>query len=451
MSPHSLTLAEAAALIAARRLSPVELLEDCLRRIAALDPALNAFIRMTVEEAEAQARAAESEIAKQGPRSALHGIPVGLKDIIDLQGHPTTCHSRLRLDHVAAEDAAVVARLRAAGAVFPGKLATHEFAIGGPGFGLPFPPARNPWNREHHPGGSSSGSGAAVAARMLPAALGTDTGGSIRNPASQCGFVGLKPTYDLVPRGGVFPLAWTLDHVGPMTRTVRDAALLLNVLAGQREDYARALNEGARGLRIGFVRHFHERDEPATAEVAAGLEAAAAVLAAEGAEVADLTLPPLHAFAAVNRTILLAESAAIHGRWLRERPEAYGALTRKRLLPGLLLPAEEHVQAQRARGGLIAAVEAAFREVDLLLTASSMDPPCRIEDAAEVERTYPRQARVPFNVTGHPAITLMCGLTPAGLPLSFQLAAPWHAEALLLRAAHAHERATPWKDMAPPV
>jgi aspartyl-tRNA(Asn)/glutamyl-tRNA(Gln) amidotransferase subunit A len=451
MSPHSLTLAEAAALIAARKLSPVELLEDCLRRIAALEPSLNAFIRMTVEEAEAAARAAEAEIAKQGPRSALHGIPVGLKDIIDLKGHPTTCHSRVRLDHVAAADAAVVALLREAGAVFPGKLATHEFAIGGPTFGLPFPPARNPWNRDHHPGGSSSGSGAAVASRMLPVALGTDTGGSIRNPASQCGIVGLKPTYDLVPRAGVFPLAFTLDHVGPMARTVRDAALLLNVLAGSREDYARDLHRGVRGLSIGFVRHFHETDEPATAEVAAGLEAAAAVLAAEGAVVRDITLPSLGAFSAVNRTILYGESASVHGRWLRERPEDYGALTRKRLLPGLLLPAEDFAAAQRARTGLVAAVEAAFGEVDLLLTASSMDPPCRIDDPEEVERTYSRQARVPFNVTGHPAITLMCGLTPAGLPLSFQLAAPWHAEALLLRAAAAHERATPWKDMAPPV
>jgi aspartyl-tRNA(Asn)/glutamyl-tRNA(Gln) amidotransferase subunit A len=404
-----------------------------------------------VEEAEAAARAAEAEIAKQGPRSALHGIPVGLKDIIDLKGHPTTCHSRVRAGHVAAADAAVVALLREAGAVFPGKLATHEFAIGGPTFGLPFPPARNPWNRDHHPGGSSSGSGAAVASRMLPVALGTDTGGSIRNPASQCGIVGLKPTYDLVPRAGVFPLAFTLDHVGPMARTVRDAALLLNVLAGSREDYARDLHKGVAGLRIGFVRHFHETDEPATAEVAAGLDAAAAVLAAEGAVVRDIALPPLGAFAAVNRTILYGESASVHGRWLRERPEDYGALTRKRLLPGLLLPAEDFAAAQRARTGLVAAVEAAFGEVDLLLTASSMDPPCRIDDAEEVERTYSRQARVPFNVTGHPAITLMCGLTPVGLPLSFQLAAPWHAEALLLRAAAAHERATPWKDMAPPV
>lgn len=450
MSPHALTLAEAAALIAARKLSPVELLEDCLKRIAALDPRLNAFVRMTVDEAESAARAAEAEITRNGPRSALHGIPVGLKDIIDLAGHPTTCHSRLRLDHRAQADAPVVARLRAAGAVFPGKLATHEFAIGGPSFDLPFPPARNPWNPAHHPGGSSSGSGTAVAARMLPAALGTDTGGSVRHPASHCGIVGLKPTYDLVPRAGVFPLAFSLDHVGPMTRTVRDAALMLNVMAGFREDYTRDLGLGLKGLRIGYVRHFHETDLPAHPEMAASLDAAAKLLAAEGAVLRDVTLPPLTEFAAVNRTILYAESSVVHEEWLKTRPQDYGALARRRLLPGLFLPAVDHMHAMRRRTELLAEVNAAFADVDLLLTASSMDPAAKIDDMPEVERTYPRQARTPFNITGHPAITLMSGLSSGGLPLSLQLAAPAYAEALLLRAAHGYERAAPWKDMTAP-
>ncbi|WP_135470034.1 amidase [Crenalkalicoccus roseus] len=460
--PCTLPLAEAAALIAARRLSPVELLQDCFQRIAALDPRLHTFLRLLPEEAMAEARAAEAEIARGGPRSPLHGIPVGLKDIIDLAGQPTTCHSKLRLDHVAQEDAAVVARLREAGALFPGKLATHEFAIGGPAFDLPFPPARNPWNPAHHPGGSSSGSGAAVAARMLPAALGTDTGGSVRHPASHCGIVGLKPTYGLVSRRGVFPLSFTLDHVGPMTRTVRDNALLLGAMAGPDpldpgsalrgpEDYARDLHRGLRGLRIGFVRHFHEKDTPATEEVAAALEEAARLLAAEGAALCDVRLPPLGEFGAVNRVIMLAEAAAIHETWLRERPGEYARITRRRLLPGLFLSGADYVQAQRRRRQLVAAVEAAFREVDLLLCASSMDPACRIDDAEEVERTYPRQARTPFNVTGHPAITLMCGLSgEGGLPLSLQLVAPAFAEALLYRAAAGYERAAPWREMAPP-
>jgi aspartyl-tRNA(Asn)/glutamyl-tRNA(Gln) amidotransferase subunit A len=450
-APHQLSLAAASAQIAARKLSPVELLEDCLTRIAALDPKVNAFIRLTEVEARASAKAAEAEIMRNGPRSTLHGIPVGIKDIIDLAGYPTTCHSKQRLDHMADHDAEVVAFLRAAGAVFPGKLATHEFAIGGPAFDLPFPPARNPWNPAHHPGGSSSGSGAAVAARMMPAALGTDTGGSVRHPASHCGIVGLKPTYELVSREGVFPLAFSLDHVGPLTRTVQDSALMLNIMAGGREDYSRDLGQGLKGLRIGFVRHFHETDTPADAEVAAALEVAAKLMEAEGATIRTIVLPPLSEFAAVNRTILQSEAAVVHEEWLKTRPSYYAGMTRRRLLPGLFIPAVDLMHAARHRTKLVGAVEAAFAEVDLLLTASSMDPACRIDDVEAVERTYPRQARTPFNVTGHPAVTVMAGLSSGGLPLSLQLASPSFTEALLLRAAQGYEQAAPWKDMAPPL
>lgn len=450
-APHELTLADAGALIAARHLSPVELLADCRARIAEVNPLVDAFIRTTFDEAEASARNAESEIIRNGPRSPLHGIPIGLKDIIDLEGHPTTCHSRLRIGHVAAADAAVVGLLRTAGVVFPGKLATHEFAIGGPAFDLPFPPARNPWNRMHHPGGSSSGSGAAVAARMMPAALGTDTGGSVRHPASHCGIVGLKATYGLVPRDGVFPLAFSLDHVGPLTRTVRDAALMLNCMSGGREEYQRDLGLGLRGLRVGFVRHFHETDMPADVEMGAAIEAAAELLSKEGAQVRTINLAPLDDFAAVNRTVLYGESSVVHEAWLRHRADEYAAVTRRRLLPGLFLPAVDFMHAARRRTQLVALVEAAFGEVDVLLTASSMDPACRIDDTSTVERTYPRQARTPLNVTGHPAITLMAGLSSGGLPLSVQFVAPSFCEAMLLRAAHAFERAGPWKDMAPPL
>ena len=457
---HELTLTEAAALVRDKRLSPVEYLRALRARAAALEPKLNAFIRPLWDEAEAAAREAEAEIARSGPRSPLHGLPVGLKDIIDLAGHPTTCHSKILLDNVKQEDAAVVARLRAAGAVFPGKLATHEFAIGGPTFELPFPPARNPWNPAHHPGGSSSGSGAAVAARMLPAALGTDTGGSVRNPATQCGIVGMKPTYGLVSRRGVFPLSFTLDHVGPMTRTVADNALLLNAMAGYdpldpgsverpAEDYTRDLGGGLKGLRIGFVRHFHETDTPATPEVAAALEEAARLLAREGAVVRDITLPKLGEFAAVNRVILTSEAAAVHEPWLRERPGDYAPLTLRRLLPGMFVGGVDYVQAQRRRRELVAAVEAAFREVDLLLCASSMDPASRIDDEAETERTYPRQARTPFNVTGHPAISVMCGLSTGGLPIGMQFVGPSWSEALLYRAAAGYERAAGWVERRP--
>jgi aspartyl-tRNA(Asn)/glutamyl-tRNA(Gln) amidotransferase subunit A len=463
VAPEDMTLAEASRAIARKNLSPVELLDALRARFEALEPRLNTTIRPLWDEARQEAAKAGRRIGRSGPRSPLDGLPVGLKDIIDIAGHPTTCHSRLLLDNHKTEDAAVVARLRAAGAVFPVKLATHEFAIGGPAFDLPFPPARNPWNPGHHPGGSSSGSGAAVAAGILPAALGTDTGGSVRNPASQCGIVGMKPTYGVVSRRGVFPLSWSLDHVGPMTRDVASNALLLNAIAGhdavdpgsvarRAENYARHLRKGLKGLRIGFVRNWHEKDDPATPEVAAALDDAAKLLRREGATLRTVTLPSLLEFGAANRTISLSEAAAIHGRWLRERPEGYSALTRKRLLPGLFIPAEAYVQAQRRRRELSAAVAAALEDVDLLLTASSMDPACRIDDAAAVEVTYPRQARTPFNLTGHPALTLMCGISrEGGVPLSLQLVGRWFEEATIYRAAAAYERAAPWKDLRPAV
>jgi aspartyl-tRNA(Asn)/glutamyl-tRNA(Gln) amidotransferase subunit A len=456
---HELTLAEASAAIAKRRISPVEYLDALRARFDALEPRLNTTILPLWDAAREDAKKAGRRIARSGPRSPIDGLPVGLKDIIDLAGQVTTCHSRHLLDNRKSADAAVVARLRAAGAVFPAKLATHEFAIGGPAFDLPFPPARNPWNTAHHPGGSSSGSGSAIGAGILPAALGTDTGGSVRHPASHCGIVGMKATYGLVSRRGVFPLAYTLDHVGPMTRDVASNAMLLGAIAGHdAEDpgsaahkvgkYGRNLKKGLKGLTIGFVRHFHEQDQPATAEVSAALETAAKLLAKEGAKMKTITLPSLNEFAGVNRAILLSEAAAIHGRWLREAPEGYSDLTRRRLAPGLFVRAEDYVQAQRRRRELIAAVEAAFDGVDLLLTASSMDPACRIDDAEAVEITYPRQARTPFNVTGHPALTLMCGLSKAeGLPLALQLVGRFFDEATIYRAAAAYERAAPWKDL----
>jgi aspartyl-tRNA(Asn)/glutamyl-tRNA(Gln) amidotransferase subunit A len=434
-------LAEA---IAARDLSPVALVEHLLERAAALDPTLNVYIRIDSEAALAAARVSEQEAARGRLRGPLHGVPVGIKDIIDVQGLPSTCHSKILLDHVATEDAIAVANLRAAGAIILGKLSTHEFAIGGPSFDLPFPPARNPWNPAHHPGGSSSGSGAGLAAGLFPLALGSDTGGSIRNPASCCGVVGLKPTYGAVSRRGVFPLSYTLDHVGPMAREVADIARLFDVIAGVERPTVADLDRGIAHLRVGFVRHFHETDMPADPAMAAALADAATVLAKQGAIVTDVTLPDLNLFSAVNRTILNAEAWSIHADWLRSRPEDYAQSTRQRLMVGAFVSAGEYVQAQRLRRQLIAAVEDAFRDVDVLLCASSMEPACRIDDEAAVLRSYPRQARTPFNVTGHPAIALMSGLSPDGLPLAIQLAAPYHAEGRLLRVARTYEQATPW-------
>ncbi len=358
-----LGLARAAELIRRGALSPVELTRALIDRIERLDPAINAFLRLTPEAALADAKTAEAEIAAGRRRGPMHGVPYALKDIIDYAGLPTTAHSKILIDNFATQDAFVAARLRAAGGVHLGKLSTHEFAIGGPSFDLPWPPARNPWSREHFPGGSSSGAGAGLAAGFFPAALGTDTGGSVRNPASMCGIAGMKPTYGRVSRRGVTPLAQSLDHIGPMTRTVRDNAMLLQVIAGRDpldpgsadepvDDYLAALDAGARGLRIGVVRHFYSEDCAAHPEQAAAIEASLRVWRDAGAAIEDVRLPPLQAWNAPTRVIIAAEAFAVHERWLRERPGDYGARGRERLLQGALLRAADYIQAQRERSRL---------------------------------------------------------------------------------------------------
>ncbi len=453
----------AAALVdafAKRELSPVDVVSGLFDRIETLDAELNAFILPDREGAMAAARAAEAEMMAGRSRGPLHGVPFGVKDIIDVAGLPTTCHSKILQGNVAKADSVVVAKLRGAGAIPMGKLSTHEFAIGGPCFDLPYKPARNPWNRDHHPGGSSSGSGAGLAAGLFPLALGTDTGGSVRNPASACGIVGLKPTYGLVSRRGVFPLSFTLDHVGPMARDAADVALLLEAMAGHDPadpgsapapvlNAAARVADGVAGLRVGYVRHFHETDAPADGEVAAALDGVAAALTGQGAMLRTVTLPPLAEFIACNRIILAAESWSIHAPWLRSRPGDYAAMTRSRLMTGAFIGAGDYVGAQRARLALIRAVNDAFRDVDVLLCASSLDPACRIDDAAEIARTYSRQCRMPFNVTGHPALAMMSGLSRAGLPLSVQFVGPFHADALLLRVAHSYESTASWRGERP--
>jgi aspartyl-tRNA(Asn)/glutamyl-tRNA(Gln) amidotransferase subunit A len=459
---HWLSASGIAKAYAARTLSPTELVQALLQRIEHLQPKLHAFIRLDAEAAMDAARIAEKELAAGRPRGPLHGIPVGIKDIIDVAGLPTTAHSKILVDNVATKDAVCVSKLRAAGAIVMGKLSTHEFAIGGPSFDLPFPPARNPWNPRHHPGGSSSGSGAGLASGMFPLALGTDTGGSVRNPASVCGIVGLKPTYGLVSRRGVFPLAFTLDHVGPMTRTVADNALLLDALAGHdphdpgsartnARDFGAMLDRGVAGLRIGFVRHFHETDMPAHPDVTAALEDVERILEVEGALVETVTLPKLSEFAGINRVILCSEAWSIHAPWLRERPQDYGALARRRLLPGAFMTAGDYVGAQRRRAELIAAVNDKLRDFDVLMCASSMDPASEIDDAAETARTYPRQARAPFNVTGHPALAMMSGLSGNGLPVSVQFVGRYFEDATVLRVAAAYEKAAGWYKKHAPI
>jgi aspartyl-tRNA(Asn)/glutamyl-tRNA(Gln) amidotransferase subunit A len=461
--PHWMTVHAVAAAIANGKMSPLELVKALLDRIEQLNPHLNAFIRVDADAALHEARAAEVEAAQGRLRGALHGVPIGIKDIIDVSGLPTTCHSKILENNVARADAECVTRMRSAGAIILGKLSTHEFAIGGPSFDLPWPPARNPWNPAHHPGGSSSGSGCGLAAGCFPMALGTDTGGSVRNPASACAIVGTKPTYGLISRRGVFPLAFTLDHVGPMTRAVADNALMLGALAGHDPldpaslpspptgDYMKAIEHGVGGMRIGFVRHFHEVDVPADPEMAAALDRVALTLRAEGADVIDVKLPALQEFAAVNRVILQSEAWSIHSDWLKDRPGDYGRLTRRRLMSGAFMDAGDYVLASRRRSQMIGEVEAVLREVDILLCASSMDPPCRIDEPEAIERTYMRQARTPFNVTGHPALAMPTGLSRDGLPLSVQFVARYFDEATLFRVARAWERAAGTDALHPPL
>ena len=455
-----LGIAEAAELLRRRQLSPVELTEALLARIDRLERRYHAFINLQPEAALTAARAAEAEIAAGKWRGPFHGIPYGLKDIIDVAGLPTTAHSRLLIDNVAGSDAAVAARLEAAGGVLLGKLATHEFAIGGPSFDLPWPPARNPWNLDHFPGGSSSGSGVGLAAGFFPAALGTDTGGSIRNPASQCGITGMKPTYGRVSRRGVLPLAFSLDHVGPMTRGVRDNALMLQVIAGHDPldpasaeekvpDYAAAIGRGVKGLRLGVIRHFYAGDIEADPDMAAAIESAVRLLAKEGAEISEVRLPPLQDFNACGQVLMCAEAYAVHERWLKERPEAYGARGRERLLAGATLRAADYLQAARWRLLLRDAAAAAFRDIDLAITVSSHDPACRIDDDAALAATYTRQARMPFNVTGQPALVIPAGFAKSGLPLSLQLVGKPFDEATLYRAAAVYEAATGWAERHP--
>src|SRR5580692_6910203 len=281
------TIAEAAKLIAAKRLSPVELTKACFDRIHALDDRLHAFVHLTEERALAEARAAEAAIMARGPKGPLHGIPIGLKDIVDTKGIPTTCGSKILQDNIPDADATCAELLAAAGTVLIGKTQTHEFADGGPSFDLPRPPSRNPWNTDHFTAGSSSGTGAAVASGMILCGIGTDTGGSIRGPAALCGIAGLKPTYGLVSRAGVAPAAFSLDHIGPMAWTAEDCAIMLQVLAGHDPadpasasqpipDYRAALTGELKGVRVGVIRHFHETDYPVTPAAQRGISAAIA-------------------------------------------------------------------------------------------------------------------------------------------------------------------------------
>lgn len=454
------TIAEASQLIARKELSPVELTAACAARIEATQSSLHAFITPTLERAAEQARAAEREIARGNYRGALHGIPIAHKDIFETAGIPTTAHSRQLLGNVPASDATVVRKLADAGTILMGKLATHEFALGGPSFDLPWPPARNPWNAAHHTGGSSSGSGAAVAAGLVLGATGSDTGGSVRNPAAYCGVAGMKPTYGRVSSAGVFPLSYSLDHAGPLAWTAEDCALLLQAMAGHDPrdphssvravpDFRERLKHGVRGLRIGVVRHFFETDNPVQPETHAALEAALGELRAAGAHVRDVTLAPLREWSACLTVINLSESFSVHRERLRTRFHDFGVLLRERLLLGAAIGAADYLAAQRRRRQLCVHFTQTMRDVDVLVTAATGGEAPEIASMKKWAGFERPSFMFPFNLTGAPAMSACIGFGPAGLPLAMQIAGKPFDEATVFRVAHAYERLTDWRSRRP--
>jgi len=460
---HYLTLADAAALIEKRKLSPVEYADALFRRIEALDPQLNAFITLTPLLARAQAAEAEREIAKGNYRGPLHGIPAGLKDIYNTKGILTSGGSRVCIDNVPSEDATATRKLREAGAVLVGKLQTHEFAHGGPSFDLPWPPARNPWHPEHFTGGSSSGSGAALAAGLVPAALGSDTGGSIRGPASLCGITGFMPTYGLVSRAGVIPNSFTFDHCGPMARTAEDCAILLQAIAGYDPgdagsieqpipDYRAALGGGAKGLRIGVLRHYWEEDLPAHEEHRRALEEAVAAFAGLGARVEDCRARPMGDGLDIKIVIAESEIFAIHHDNLVARPGDFGRDFLGRVLPACLFQAVDYVQALREHRRYMAEMKPLYAKYDVLLTCG-MGPAPRLDAHRTPNFWQKSNVFTPSNVARSPALVLPCGFSRAGLPMGMQLIGRPFDDATVLRAGHAYQAATDWHrrrpDLAP--
>ena len=444
------TITEASRLIAARKLSPVELVHALLARIETIDPKIASFITVTAEQALAQAREAESEIAKDRYRGPLHGIPFGAKDNYETRGILTTGHSRIYEKHVPEENAAVIDQLYAAGAVLIGKCALHELAHGGPSFDLPWPPARNPWNPAHFTGGSSSGSAAAVAAGLALFSLGSDTGGSIRTPASLCGLVGLKPTFGLVSRYGVIPNSWSLDHCGVLAKNVEDCAILMQAaraydprdrssVAGGRPEFRGGLRRDLKGVRIGVVRHFWEEEGGVPRELAASTEEALHVMTSLGATLETVRLRSVREYCDVWTLIEAPETFSIQRRALTERPQDFGAVFLERTLIACLMQAADYVDAQRMRSRMIDELQPVWSEYDVLVTSGSGPAPLLTPKLA----AWPSLNRYsPFALLGAPAIVVPSGYSEGGLPLSIQLVGRPFDDAKLLGVAYAYEQAT---------
>jgi aspartyl-tRNA(Asn)/glutamyl-tRNA(Gln) amidotransferase subunit A len=462
----SLSVLQAADLVARREVSPVELTEACLRQVERWEPRINAFITVTAEEALAAARAHEQLIAAGYYLGPFHGVPIGLKDNLYTRGVRSTAGSKVLGDFVPDADATVTARLRAAGAVIVGKLNMHEFAWGGTTDNPHYGPTRNPWDPTRFPAGSSGGSGAAVAAREVFAAIGTDTGGSVRLPAAVNGCVGIRPTIGRVSNHNVVPLAWSMDTVGPMARTVADVAAMLQVIAGHDScdegsatvpvpDYLEALRRDARGVRIGVVRdYFFSHLQPPVHDAVRG---AIDALVGAGAQVVDVEIANIHGNISAQLTIESAEPSTYHQRWLRERPQDYGEDVRVLLEMGEMYLATHYLQAQRYRTLLRHEFLAAFERVDVFIcpTLPFVATPVgamkvviegdREEDMLSAIMQY---TGVP-SLTGLPSMSVPCGFSPDGLPIGMQIIGRPFDEATIFRVGHAYQQLTDWHTREP--
>ncbi len=458
-------ISEQARLIAQREISPVDLTNAYLDRIETANASLNCFLTVTADRARQEAKLAEAEIARQGPRGPLHGIPLAHKGIAVTKGINTTCGSKVLENFVPDYDATVIERLHAAGALLLGKLNMHEFAtlVPSPHFG----PTQNPWRHGYNPGGSSSGSGAAVVAGLCAGALGTDTGGSIRIPAAYCGIVGLKATHGRISLHGVIPLAWSLDHIGPMTRSVKDAALMLQALAGYDprdpmsrdvpvDDYTTPLNGDVRGLHLGIpAQFFSDAIDP---EVQQAFETAVDVLAGLGASVETVSLPDLENAWDTVQTLINGEANVWHEPYLSSQGDDYAPQVRKFLERGLPTLATDYVKAQQAKTRLHQEMLAACSHVDALLTPGTLTPaqPFGVRSVIIENREVPLlraivSATSPFNLTGQPALTVPCGRSLSGLPLALQIVGKPFDEVTVLRIGHAYEARTPWHKQFPEI